>query len=344
MFSAIIDGFSVLDDTVLTYNGDESKLVISAKIKSGTIRKIGDGAFYNNKEIREVIIGDGIEVIGKSAFAKASNLKYLFLPKSINKCDMSAFKHCNNLSRIIVDRTIKKSELDSLLTTSIRGEEDKYILSGPHYEISSLAQIYDGLNEIAKPACRVTKDMRRLFLKRMRDHHSKNYRKSNDTDSENIDEKRDKMHMFFQDASICLDVSAKALTENKALIEKIKADKQEPYNYEADEKNDSYLKMQKEAIINEVIVVSFRNNDTVIKGDYAVVRFIFDIDQHFWQSTRRVVVEGETFYVYRREFLNSDPEYPFIRRDVYALDDKFQSISDELERKVYAKYILASMI
>lgn len=343
MFSAIADGFSVLDSTLLTYNGDLNKVILYSKIKDGRVRKIGAGAFYNHKTINEVIIGDGIEEIGDAAFAHANNLKYMYIPKSVKVCHPRAFANCNGLSRIIVDRKLTKTGYDNLKSSCIRGEGGLYILSAPHEEIEGLAQIYRGLSELVKPACKISSDMRRLFLKKIAAGQTNNLKKTNMTNEEMLAfEKR--FGLFEQSMSIPLNKTAKAEIESKALVEKLKLDAIEPYNEASDIKNDSIVKKRKEPIIDEVIVVSFKPEDTYQKGDEVIVRFIFDIGRYFWQSTRKIALKGKNYYVYRREFLSSDSKHPFIRRDVGALNDKYQEVDGDTEKMVYAKYLLASML
>lgn len=79
---------------VLTkYNGNDKKVVVPSKIDGKAIVKI-EGAFYNNKSIKEVILPEGITTIGEQAFYGCTNLKSIILPESTEIIDAYAFAYC----------------------------------------------------------------------------------------------------------------------------------------------------------------------------------------------------------------------------------------------------------
>ncbi len=67
------------------------------------VTAIGDGAFYQCKEMTELIIEDGVEHIGGCALWYCTSLRVLKIPKSVNSIDKYAFEDCPQLEVIEVD-------------------------------------------------------------------------------------------------------------------------------------------------------------------------------------------------------------------------------------------------
>lgn len=61
------------------------------------IKGIGMNAFENCKNLKNIIIPEGIEEIETNAFKGCENLKNISLPNSIKKIDSKAFENCNSL-------------------------------------------------------------------------------------------------------------------------------------------------------------------------------------------------------------------------------------------------------
>ena len=64
------------------------------------VTAIGDGAFYQCKEMTELIIEDGVEHIGGCALWYCTSLRVLKIPKSVNSIDKYAFEDCPQLEVI----------------------------------------------------------------------------------------------------------------------------------------------------------------------------------------------------------------------------------------------------
>lgn len=67
-----------------------------------SITKIGDSAFRNCVNLKEVIIPDSVKSIGYSAFAYCRNLTKIVLPKNLTDLDSMAFDYCGKLSSIVI--------------------------------------------------------------------------------------------------------------------------------------------------------------------------------------------------------------------------------------------------
>lgn len=64
------------------------------------IEKIGNGAFVNREDIKNVVIPNGIQEIEGSAFRNCINLEKIIIPKSVIKIGRFAFSNCKNLTEI----------------------------------------------------------------------------------------------------------------------------------------------------------------------------------------------------------------------------------------------------
>ncbi len=81
--------FVVVDGVITEYVGDETDVVIPAKIGGEKIKGIGDCAFIGT-EIESLVISEGIEYIGAGAFEYGS-LREITLPDSLREIGEGAF-------------------------------------------------------------------------------------------------------------------------------------------------------------------------------------------------------------------------------------------------------------
>ena len=99
--------------TIIAYNGQQTSLVIPAKIGGMTITAIGDKAFRGCK-LTDVIISDGITSIGREAFS-TSELKNITIPNSVKFIGSEAFVYSHVESISIGDNVnVAKTEHDLL--------------------------------------------------------------------------------------------------------------------------------------------------------------------------------------------------------------------------------------
>ena len=69
--------------------------------------KIKDCAFLNNDNLTELIIPENIKYIGEKAFAGCKNLKKIVLPNGLISIDVGAFSNCESLEEIIIPDSVK---------------------------------------------------------------------------------------------------------------------------------------------------------------------------------------------------------------------------------------------
>ena len=82
----------------------ESKTLLLATIYAeiptdGSVRHIGDWAFYGQTGLRQIVIPEGIESIGRDSFSDCGNLAYVQIPVSMQLIDW-AFGACDRLETI----------------------------------------------------------------------------------------------------------------------------------------------------------------------------------------------------------------------------------------------------
>lgn len=103
---------------ILGYKGQETEVVVPARIGKEPVKEIGPSAFSpedwdvmtRTKELRKqvtsVVIPEGIKKIGKAAFYKCSNLADIVLPEGVKKIEDAAFYGCSNLTRIVIPDSV----------------------------------------------------------------------------------------------------------------------------------------------------------------------------------------------------------------------------------------------
>ncbi len=84
---------------------------LSEVVVPGTVKTIGDSAFYRNEySLLKVEICEGVENLGKSAFAYNPKLKEVELPESLITIGESAFDYCQSLEKIEIHDNVTRIE------------------------------------------------------------------------------------------------------------------------------------------------------------------------------------------------------------------------------------------
>ncbi|RAW47480.1 hypothetical protein DQW92_01275, partial [Metamycoplasma hominis] len=65
-----------------------------------TVKEIGESAFSSCKNLKKVILNEGLEKIGDEAFYN-TNIESITIPASVKKFGYSAFFGCKNLKEVI---------------------------------------------------------------------------------------------------------------------------------------------------------------------------------------------------------------------------------------------------
>ncbi|WP_181695836.1 leucine-rich repeat domain-containing protein [Metamycoplasma hominis] len=73
----------------------------------GSIKEIGGYAFSSCKNLKEVILNEGLEKIDSGAFYN-TNIKSITIPGSIKEIGEDAFSWCTNLKEVILNEGLEK--------------------------------------------------------------------------------------------------------------------------------------------------------------------------------------------------------------------------------------------
>ena len=101
----------------VTLERNEAGKVVKATV-SGVNGKVVDGFFYNNtpgteatptdrwRELKEVVIEEGVTEIGVDAFSVCTSLETVILPESLQKIGEKAFSYCTSLKTINIPDSV----------------------------------------------------------------------------------------------------------------------------------------------------------------------------------------------------------------------------------------------
>lgn len=107
-----IEVLSTNDGCVVNGGGKNlSKIKIPEKYKGLPVVKINSYAFYNNKELQEIIIPETVINIGSFSFSECDKLERVTLSNNLETIGNSAFLGCGKLATINVSK--KLSKIDS---------------------------------------------------------------------------------------------------------------------------------------------------------------------------------------------------------------------------------------
>ena len=169
MFEKLDGDFVVLDDTILFYKGSATKVVVPSSIDGNPIRRIGDGAFCENANIKSIEISEGIEEIGLFSMAMMPKLSYLKLPDTIKKLDNTVVKQDYRLPQIDVEWNISDDEYKKLMDNSFYDSEGFRVIGLDYRDIKMMEMFGEyGLFlqtfVYVRPIHRVEKEVKRLFV------------------------------------------------------------------------------------------------------------------------------------------------------------------------------------
>lgn len=123
-------------------------------------RKIASQAFYQDSNLTEYTIDEGITEIGEFAFAR-SGLASVTIPEGVTRIGYGAFYHCDSLSDVTIPDTVTEIELYAFdktpWITSIQTSTYPYLIVGDGILIAydgsdSVVNIPDGVKQIGPAA------------------------------------------------------------------------------------------------------------------------------------------------------------------------------------------------
>ena len=98
------------------YGKTLAEIAIPARINGASITTIGEKAFYNNKTLTGVTIGNNVTTIGTSAFSGCSGLTDITIPSKVTSIASSTFSGCTGLTSITIP-----SKVTSIASSTFSG-------------------------------------------------------------------------------------------------------------------------------------------------------------------------------------------------------------------------------
>jgi len=128
--------------SITKYSGSSSFVIVPENINGILVTNIGDNAFRDHKEIKEVIIPDSIVSIGNYAFCECRGLKAIELPDKISFAGDHMLYNCRGIEKISIPSDIEYigdgfiKNCDQLKYITITDEK---ISSGVSYFLNELS-------------------------------------------------------------------------------------------------------------------------------------------------------------------------------------------------------------
>ena len=86
--------------TITDYAGEATTINIPDVIDGHMVTVIGDFAFYNCTNLKEITLPAGVTEIGQNVFANCTSLENIVLPEDVTKIGFNTFNNCVNLKEI----------------------------------------------------------------------------------------------------------------------------------------------------------------------------------------------------------------------------------------------------
>ena len=96
------------NDSTAIVPSPRGSLLIPSILNGNVVTGIGTRAFYNCKEVTEIILPKTIKTIGDYAFAYCSSWKgRLIIPEGVVNIGKGAFFNCNGLTEVVLPNSVK---------------------------------------------------------------------------------------------------------------------------------------------------------------------------------------------------------------------------------------------
>lgn len=73
-----------------------------------TVTEVGDRMFKERRQLKEVILNEGLQKIGDSSFSDCSELKHINLPSTVTEISGNAFYNCTKLKKVVLNEGLQK--------------------------------------------------------------------------------------------------------------------------------------------------------------------------------------------------------------------------------------------
>ena len=91
VYEEVINASGINEYKVVSYTGDGRDIIIPDEYNGGAVTSIADNVFYDNRNIKRVVIGSNITEIGSGAFAFCTSMYQIVIPAKVTKFGKNAF-------------------------------------------------------------------------------------------------------------------------------------------------------------------------------------------------------------------------------------------------------------
>lgn len=115
--------------TITDYKGMHAEVRVPEKIDGIAVKALSKKAFLSRKNLKRVVLPEGLEEVGDWAFAYCTGLESIWMPKKNIKLGSGVFMECPGIRKIYVYETEKKerslTETDNNNGMERKGKEDQ---------------------------------------------------------------------------------------------------------------------------------------------------------------------------------------------------------------------------
>jgi len=86
--------------SIAEYLGDDTSVIIPSAIKNTSVKCIGEDAFHEYRNLKDITLPDGLTSIGNSAFYECRWIERINFPDSVTSIGTYAFSNCRSLTDI----------------------------------------------------------------------------------------------------------------------------------------------------------------------------------------------------------------------------------------------------
>lgn len=304
--------YLILGDVLMSYSGLAPQLVIPQKVQGESISRIGEGALMMNPKLKYLVIPEHIRWVGAAAASHCDCLETVVFSGKIPELEKGAFASDSRLKRIMIS-SLEVSERDYRMMLA-----NSFPLSGGERAMERFPQLpqLQGLKEA------FTQETYGFLPKGAEG--------------------------FFP-----LEQTDETLVlpgEWNCLQKKILAGERVPIDPVTEEANDELLRKERNERKDAGAVFVFTELSAAEDGSRRLKAAIC-FGTYFWQNFVPIEWEGQTFYLYQRNFpynavhsRNQRGDFLYLRQNMGIYTQSGPVTDQKLAKEIYAKYLLLSIL
>ena len=332
MDSYIDDKYAILDETLLTITNPEETLVIPPEVNGHRIKRIANGLFVG-KNVKTIIISEGITEIGAEAFAGTDNLEKLILPESLKVLGSDSFDTKRGSNKfppdIYLKRLVSREDFNLLWNNSIPmySTGQRRMLTAEHRIMPEFSEIYKGFGRF-KPPKNLERDMLALFYYKGK---NENGRTGQITE------------YSFQGVPILWQTPEDNRTDFRVLMSRFVA-KNRPrpiYDEKSERLHNRQIQLNKVIHTPGIIITEFDTKAVTEINGMMSLTFQVRLGYAFYGGHKKVVYRGRNYYVYYDHYINpydEECEYQVVDWLDYIVDEEGNQVDKETATAVAVKY------